>query len=94
MKIDSSVKSVDSSGSSVKRTTQASTSANPVIGDKVEISTGLQQAEAALANTPVVNVDRVAEIKQAISQGKFQINPERIADGLLNSVKQMLAASR
>ncbi len=37
-----------------------------------------------------VNTARVAEIKQAISEGRFQINPERIADGLLASVRDML----
>jgi negative regulator of flagellin synthesis FlgM len=37
------------------------------------------------------NSQRVAEIRQAISEGRFQIDPERIADGLLNSVREMLA---
>lgn len=36
------------------------------------------------------NASRVAEIRQAIAEGKFQINPERIADGLLASVRDML----
>ncbi|MDO9244440.1 MAG: flagellar biosynthesis anti-sigma factor FlgM, partial [Rhodocyclaceae bacterium] len=39
--------------------------------------------------TPV-NAERVAEIKAAIAEGRFQINPERIADGLLTSVREML----
>jgi negative regulator of flagellin synthesis FlgM len=47
-----------------------------------------------MAETPVVDAARVAEIKLAISQGRFQVNPERIADGLLDNVKQMLAAQR
>jgi negative regulator of flagellin synthesis FlgM len=37
-----------------------------------------------------IDAQRVAEIKQAISEGRFQINPERIADGLLTSVREML----
>ena len=37
---------------------------------------------------------KVAEIRQAISEGKFQINPERIADGLIISVREMLDRDR
>jgi negative regulator of flagellin synthesis FlgM len=55
------------------------------------LSARLQEASAALAETPVIDVARVAEIKLAISQGQFKINPEKIADGLLDSVRQMLA---
>jgi negative regulator of flagellin synthesis FlgM len=52
---------------------------------------GAQSVESVLASTPVVNVERVAEIKRAIAEGRFQVNPERIADGLLQSVRDMLA---
>jgi len=50
----------------------------------------LQAVQNVVANTPVVNADRVKEIKQAIAEGRFKINPEKIADGLLDNVKQML----
>lgn len=40
------------------------------------------------------NAARVAEIRQAIAEGRFQINPERIADGLLDSVREFLADRR
>jgi negative regulator of flagellin synthesis FlgM len=62
--------------------------------EQVELSslaTSVQDASAALADTPVVDAARVAEIKQAISDGRFQINPDRVADGLIESVRQMLA---
>jgi negative regulator of flagellin synthesis FlgM len=39
----------------------------------------------------VVDAARVAELKRAISEGRFKVNPERVADGLLESVRQMLA---
>lgn len=39
----------------------------------------------------VMDIARVTEIKQAIAEGRFQIKPERIADGLLDSVREMLA---
>lgn len=40
------------------------------------------------------NSQKVAEIRQAISEGRFQINPERIAEGLITSVREMLAQNR
>jgi negative regulator of flagellin synthesis FlgM len=62
-------------------------------GDQVELSSlaaRLQDA-ATTADAQVVDAARVAEIKQAISEGRFHINPERIADGLLESVREMLS---
>ena len=43
---------------------------------------------------PPFNSQKVAEIRQAISEGRFKINPERIADGLLSSVREMLDQNR
>ena len=43
-----------------------------------------------MANTPVVDTAKVAEVKQAMSEGKFQVHPEKVADSLIQSVQQML----
>jgi negative regulator of flagellin synthesis FlgM len=59
--------------------------------DLSSMSARLQDTNAAIGDVPAVDAARVAEIKQAISEGRFQINPERIADGLLENVRQMLA---
>lgn len=58
------------------------------------LSARLQEIEANLKSAPVVNAERVAEIKQAIAEGRFKIDPERIADGLLRDVRQMLSDRR
>lgn len=58
------------------------------------LSARLQQIEAGLANEPTVNTQRVAEIKQAIAEGRFRVDPEKIADGLLKSVREMLEKER
>jgi negative regulator of flagellin synthesis FlgM len=55
---------------------------------------GAQSVDSVLASTPIVDTERVAEIKRAIAEGRFQVNPERIADGLLQSVRDMLATGR
>jgi negative regulator of flagellin synthesis FlgM len=60
---------------------------------KVELSSlssSLIRAEAAMAETPAVDSKRVEQIRQAISEGRFKIDADRIADGLISSVRQML----
>jgi negative regulator of flagellin synthesis FlgM len=100
VKIDNSVKtgSVVNTGSATRQseakvaTTPAT--ATPAAPDivQVQLSPGLLAAEGAMAATPAVNSQRVAEIKQAIAEGRFTINADRIAAGLLDSVSQMLGA--
>ena len=58
------------------------------------LSAKLQQIEASLGSEPAVNAQRVAEIKQAIAEGRFKVDPEKIADGLLKSVREMLEKDR
>lgn len=59
-------------------------------GERVAISSlSARLAEVGAGEAPV-NAQRVAEIKQAIAEGRFQINPERIADGLIGSVRELL----
>lgn len=99
MKINSAPPKVDTSpaGGRAKSVTRAPQESPTPSVEQVALSSlsaRLQEANAAMAETPVVNAARVAEIKQAISEGRFQVNPERIADGLLDNVRQMLAAQR
>lgn len=44
----------------------------------------LTRLQAKISVLPDVNLDRVAAIKQAIAEGRFEINPERIAENMLN----------
>lgn len=43
---------------------------------------------------PPVNAARIQEIKDAISQGRFKINPEAIADGLIESARDLINSQR
>lgn len=61
--------------------------------DKVEIgalSSQLQALESGLENVQVVDTARVEAIKQAISEGRFRVNPDVVADRLLTSVKELV----
>ncbi|MDD3352776.1 flagellar biosynthesis anti-sigma factor FlgM [Zoogloea sp.] len=100
MKIDNSLKATAGLPTSDTRT-RASDKAGRTDaaqgGDngKVQISslsTSLQQMEETIAGTPVVDSARVNEIKQAITEGRFRVDTEKVADGLIQSVRQMLDA--
>ncbi|NMG77563.1 flagellar biosynthesis anti-sigma factor FlgM [Aromatoleum diolicum] len=96
MKIEGTLKPVGPAPSGETRarpkpdaSAQASTEA------KVELSSlsaSLIKAEEAMAATPAVDRGRVDEIRQAISEGRFKVDANRIADGLIESVRQMLDA--
>jgi negative regulator of flagellin synthesis FlgM len=43
--------------------------------------------------TPPVNTARIQEIKQAIAEGRFKINPEAIADRLIESARDLVGAA-
>ena len=93
MKITNGISSVGGSSDSgrTKSASQAARAPATQAGDQVELSSlaaRLQQAGATM-NEPI-DTARIAEIKQAIAEGRFQINPERIADGLLESARQLL----
>lgn len=97
MKIDNSVKSVGNTpaGEQRAKNTGQANPASAAGGDQVKLSSlssGMQQAEQAIANTPVVDQARVDEIKQAMTDGRFQVDANKVADGLIDSVRQMLAA--
>ena len=65
--------------------------------DKVELSplsSTLAKASASIASTPTVDRARVDEIRAAISEGRFKIDAGRIADGLIESVREMLDGQR
>jgi negative regulator of flagellin synthesis FlgM len=43
----------------------------------------LGRLQSKINASPDVNLDKVAEIKRAIAEGRFEINPERIAENML-----------
>lgn len=92
MKINSAIPSVGSTPENGRPRGPAATPPRPEAetGERVDISSLSSRLQEVGAGQSPVNSERVAEIKQAIKEGRFQINPERIADGLLSSVRDML----
>lgn len=70
--------------------TQSSNSSNSQSsgssGESVTITDSARQLASlsqAVQDTPDVDTSRVTKIQQAIESGTYQIDPERIADGLI-----------
>lgn len=103
MKIDNS-KSVPTPGTGQTNATRTNPAATPLAKpaggerqDTVEINpraAQLQALESTLASVPVVDTARVEQIKQAISEGRFQINADKIADKLLDTVKELVRVQK
>lgn len=96
MKISSAIPSIGNAADGGRSRPVNGAAPRPVPAGEAEpatsvLSSQLQEIAASVSSAPVVDAKRVAEIKQAIAEGRFKIDPERIADGLLNSVRQMLA---
>lgn len=59
--------------------------------DSVQLST---QYQSTVADTDSFNSEKVEQIKAAIANGQYQINPEKIASGLLNTVQDLLGTQK
>jgi negative regulator of flagellin synthesis FlgM len=50
----------------------------------------LRSMEEGLSGGSSINAAKVAEIKQAISEGRFKVNSEVVADRLINTVRELI----
>jgi negative regulator of flagellin synthesis FlgM len=69
-----------------KSQAEGAAAATSPTGDQVTLTNSarsLQKIEEAVAKTPVVNADKVAAVKQAISSGTYSIDAGRVADKML-----------
>lgn len=57
-------------------------------------SSQLQRAESSASSSSVVDTARVQEIKQAINDGSFRVNPEVVADRLLETVRELIDSKK
>ncbi len=97
MKINDNLKSspglpsVNTPATSAKGTEKAAAPAVPVSTDNVRLSTqGQALASAVGSSNAVFDSKKVERIKLAIADGQFQVNSEKVADGLLETVRDLL----
>ncbi len=77
---------VETGASRAQPQAKAPSGGPPADGDSVKLTDSARQLndlQGAVAATPAVNADRVAALREAIANGTYVIDPQRIADGLL-----------
>lgn len=87
----SSSKSAPTSSHSAAAQSSPSGDTSVQLGTK---SAQLQEIETSIASAPLVNASKVAEIKQAISEGRFQVNSGEVADQLIETVKNLIRSHK
>ena len=76
-------------GTTAKTGSESSTAANVQLSSQYQ-SLGVK----ATATGGTFDAKKVAEIKAAIANGTFQVDPEKVASGLLDTVKDLIASRR
>jgi negative regulator of flagellin synthesis FlgM len=100
MKIDKTTPPLPASqiGEVAPRSSNAKPNGGTASGDtSVHLGTAtaqLRSMKSSLDNTSVVDREKVATIKQAISEGRFQLNSSVIADRLIDSAKELITAHK
>jgi negative regulator of flagellin synthesis FlgM len=95
VKIDSSHKPLGTGtiGSSRAKAPAESARSESAGASEVKLSAASAQLASASSGAPVDGA-RIAEIKLAISEGRFKINAEAIADGLIDTARDLLKSQR
>jgi negative regulator of flagellin synthesis FlgM len=96
MKIGYSIKSVGTgavTGGGSRPGKGSAGAHGPAGADRVQLGptvSQLQAIETSMADTPAVDGARVAEIRQAIDEGRFKVNPDAVAERLLQTARERL----
>ena len=73
------------------KSTEKAASAAPATTDSVRLSTqGQAMASSVGGSTAVFDTKKVERIKLAIAEGQFTVNSEKVAEGLLDTVRDLL----
>jgi negative regulator of flagellin synthesis FlgM len=98
MKIDHSLKPLGNRATESRTEknvkADASAGAAPETGVSVELTSHAPQIQSNLSGMEVVDTARVSEIKQAIAEGRFKVNPDVVADRLLKTVQELIGTYR
>jgi len=65
----------------------------PAQTDTVHLSSKLESLAQAGGNS-VFDAKKVDEIKAAIAEGRFQVDPEKVANGLLDTVNDLIRSRK
>jgi len=100
MKIDPTIKPVpgpaplDEQARALRSSTSAGAGTASAEVQLSPLTARLQAIQSSLSEGEVVDAARVAEIKQAIAEGRFTVNAEAVADRLIETVRQLIDPRR
>ncbi|RJG20409.1 flagellar biosynthesis anti-sigma factor FlgM [Massilia cavernae] len=73
-----------------KSAEKAAAASTPATSDSVRLSSQGQALASTAGSSAVFDTKKVERIKLAIADGQFQVNSEKVADGLLETVRDLL----
>lgn len=95
MKITDSLNKTTGLGATISQARAGKTAekagAEKASSDSVTLSTQARALANQASKDQVFDAKKVEEIKAAIASGRFQVNAERVADGLLDTVKDLIS---
>ena len=99
MKIDDSIKKTDRAGvgpiqAKPGKAAAKTDGASPPASDSVQLSSQARALAAQNSSTGVMDVAKIEEIKAAIANGTFKVDPENVANGLLDTVNDLLRSRK
>lgn len=98
MKIDDTIKKTGSLGVGSTQTRPGKAAEKAGVEkaptDNVTLSSKAQALAGQVSGASVFDSKKVEEIKAAIAGGQFQVNAERVADGLMDTVKDLISTRR
>jgi negative regulator of flagellin synthesis FlgM len=98
VKIDDSIKKTPGIGVGATQTRTGKTTgkAEPAqpASDSVHLSSQVQALASQVSSGGVFDSSKVEEIKAAIAGGQFQVDPEKVANGLLDTVSDLIRSRK
>ena len=98
MKIDDAAKKAPGLGVVANQTRASRSSEKTGVAktstDTVSLSSQSQALAGTSSSSAVFDVSKVQEIKDAIASGRFQVDAGKVADGLIDTVKDLIRPSR
>ena len=78
----------------VRKTGDAAASKGAEAVSLSDLSAQMHELEARLSAEPTFDANRVEQMKDAIRSGDYKVNADAVADGLIDSVRQLLQQPR